>query len=257
MIKDENKEQEVTPEAPSSEDQRVEDALAAVNEIKDSLTSNLADVTAENESLHAEADESDAKLSAQDEKIKELEKTLEEAQSAREEAEKRLQDIERSRLVANRARTLKDGGIARSREDEFVKQVEKCADMSEEEFEAYTADLLDVRNTVLAQFQAAEEKAEEAEKEEELSAEVEEIKAADEETAASVDEIDEKLRKVLSDEGFLGSPETPEQTSAEESEEEEASTEEETSEDSEEAAAKESASVNTETYTKALLACFE
>lgn len=254
MIKDENKEQEVTPEAPSADDQRVEDALAAVNEIKDSLTSNLADVTAENESLHAEADESAAELSAQGEKIKELEKTVAEAQKAREEAEKKLEEIERSRLVTARARFLKDHGISRSTEDDMLKQVEKCAEMSEEEFEAYTSDLLDIRNTVLAQFQAAEE---EAEKEEELTAEVEEIKATDEESAASVEEIDDKLRKILSDEGLLGAPDSQEQTSAEESEEEEASTEEESSEDSEEAAAKESASVNTETYTKALLACFE
>lgn len=254
MINEENKDKEVTPETLSADDQRVEDALAAVNEIKDSLTSNLADVTAENEELHAEADQSEAKLSARDEKIKELERTLEEAKAAKEAAEARLQDIERSQLVAKRVRFLKENSICRSTEGELIKQAEKCADMSEEEFEAYTSDLLDIRSTVLAQFQAAEE---EAEKEEELQAEVEEIKASDEETAASVDEIDEKLKKILSDEGLLGSPNSQDQTSAEESEEEESSTEEEASEDSEEAAAKESASVKTKDYTKALLACFE
>lgn len=254
MIKDENKEKEVTSETPSTEDRRVDDALAAVNELKESLASNLADVTAENESLHAEADESVAKLSAQDEKIKELEKSLEEAKAAAEAAEGRLQDIERSQLVAKRVRFLKENSISRSTEETLLKQAEKCADMSEEEFDAYTSDLLDIRNTVLAQFKAAEK---EAEKEEELKAEVEEIKASDEETAASVDEIDEKLKKILSDEGLLGAPNSQEETTAEESEEEESSTEEEASEDSEEAAAKESASVKTKDYTKALLACFE
>lgn len=235
-----------------STDERVDNAIQAVEKLQDELTTDLADVTAENESLHSEADEKEAELSAQDEKIKELEAKLASATSDKEAAQAKLVEIERAKLVASRVRFLQENEIARSTEKALLIQADKCANMSDEDFEVYTEDLLDIRDSILSKYKVAEE---EAEKEEELEATVEEIKAGDEEIAASVEEIDEKLRKVLSDEGLLGSLET--QASEEESEEEESSDEETSEEEtSEEAAEKEIASTKVD-YTKAITACFE
>ncbi|RKZ85453.1 MAG: hypothetical protein DRQ39_07135 [Gammaproteobacteria bacterium] len=248
----EKKKDEVAPETPA-EEQRIDDAISAVDELKDTLTSNLANATAEVEELHVEADEAEAKLSAKDEKIKDLEKKLEDATAQAADKEAKLKEIEKARIVSTRVRFLQENRISRSTEENLLKQAEKCAEMSEEEFDAYTSDLLDIKDTILSQFQDAEK---EAEKEEELDATVDEIKAADEETAASVEEVDEKLKKILSDEGLLGiTDSSPKQTSAEESEEEETSTEEESSEDSEEAAEKEIASEKKD-YAALLISCF-
>jgi len=251
LLQDTLTEQELSKEVHA----KIEETLASV----DQLSVDLADQATEIEALHTEAEEKDKALAEANEKLEELSKKVAEVTERAEKAEAKLQEIEEARLISDRMSFLKNNGVEGSTEEKLLKQAEKCKSMSDEEFKAYADELIDVKTRIEAAFKAKEE---ETETEENLTSQVEEIKASDEETAASVDEVDKKLKEILKRANLLNSEDPVSEKEAEEAadsekEVKEASEETETPEEVE-VAKKESASIELapEALAKRLVECF-
>lgn len=143
--------------------QQLNEAKATLEELRpivETKNEEIAALKAANEQLQESSKEEIEKLSA---KIEELEAEKKSLQDRAEAAEGELADNKAREMLQERVNFLSENDILRSTEEAQLAQLEKVSGMSDEEFENYCADLIDIRLKV----EDEEEKAKAEEKEEE------------------------------------------------------------------------------------------
>lgn len=155
---DQTKEETVTePEKIHTSDQNVGEILQQTEAQIKELQTSLLDKAAEIEGLHEVTLEQEKKfaleLGSLQAKVEELQKALENANKEKEEAVSELNRIKEEALLSVRLARLREANLLRKEEEAQIKQTEKIRNMSENAFEEYFNELLDVKSQVLAEAQ--------------------------------------------------------------------------------------------------------
>lgn len=185
-----------------------------INELVASLEAKDVEVSELGSKL-SELEETVSELSIANKDLKEsLEKATSDFEAENEEltkraetAEKELEDMKKDQLAQARFVELKDKGVSATDEAAIKDQVAKIREMEEEAFEAYMAERVELRNSVIAELEASsseetteetteeESGSEEGSSEEETTAELE--NAEDEELAAADSESTQEPMKAM------------------------------------------------------------
>jgi hypothetical protein len=185
----------------TSERQISSDFIENATKQLEELQRSVLDKAAEIENLHDVALEQEkqfeARVSSLESHVEELKSSLETAQKERDEAVNELKKIREDAILGERLTALKDLGLLRSTEEAQIKQAERIKLMSDDEFEDYKAELLDIKGL---------EKSNESDKKEETVEEVVElIGNTVEETS---EDAKERIRQML---GSLTATDTTEE----------------------------------------------
>jgi len=187
----------------------------ALNKSAEKINELVASLEAKDEELSAsvskleELEETVSELSTANKDFeKNLEKATSDFEAEKEElttraetAEKELEDMKKDQLAQARFEELKSEGVAATDEKAVEDQVAKIREMEDENFEAYKAERVELRKSVIAELEASseEETAEEETEEEETASEEEtseeeteeEETASEEETEAELEDEEE------------------------------------------------------------------
>jgi hypothetical protein len=189
---------------------RSADMITKLNESLEAKDTELANIEAKNEELELTISE----LST---KAEELEKNLESAKSDFEAKEKELTEqleaaqdeletIRKDQLAKARFEDLTNEGVAATDEQAVKDQIDKIREMSDEDFELYKTDRVELRKSVIAELEASvtetEEETNEAEAVTEEAAEEEttEEEVVEEETASEEETSEEEESEEASEE---------------------------------------------------------
>lgn len=158
---------EITPEAESQQtsDSNVADdvviqELAAARGKLEEMSQAILDKAAEIENLHEVTLEQEKKFEAEVSSLKsqleEVSKSLETASKERDEAVSELNKIKEEALLTKRLSQLKEFKLLCASEEAQVKQAEKIKAMSDEQFDEYTSELLEIVKTLQPEASASE-----------------------------------------------------------------------------------------------------
>ena len=157
---DQTKEEKVTePDKLQTSDQDAEKVLQQTETQMKDLQTALLDKAAEIEALHDVTVEQEKKFASElgslQAKVEELQKALESANKEKEEAVSELNKIREEALLSMRLARLREANLLRKEEEAQIKQTEKIRNMSDETFEEYFNELLEVKSQVLAEAQVS------------------------------------------------------------------------------------------------------
>lgn len=158
---------EITPEAESQQtsdsnvaNEVIAQELAATRSKLEEMSQAILDKAAEIENLHEVTLEQEKKFEAEVSSLKsqleEVSKSLETASKERDEAVSELNKIKEEALLTKRLSQLKEFKLLCASEEAQVKQAEKIKAMSDEQFDEYTSELLEIVKTLQPEASASE-----------------------------------------------------------------------------------------------------
>jgi hypothetical protein len=189
-----------TEEALTKSAEKINELVASL-EAKDNEISELVSKAGELEGTIAELSDKISELETEKDNFEKeksdfeaKEKELTERASK---AEEEIENIRKDQLASARFDTLKEEGVAATTEETIKDQITKIREMEDEEFEAYKAERVELRKSVVAELEASSDSGEtvsssdseeEAASEEETGSEEETASEEDGETTAELED---------------------------------------------------------------------
>ena len=174
-----------------------EGAADQIECLKVALTDSAAEIESLNAMVSQQKDSFDVELSECKSRIEELEKELAEAVEAKDSAEATLNQLKEEALLNERLHELNDLRLLAKTEEGQIRQAEKVKAMSDEDYDSYKSELLDIFSVQTVE-DTADETAEEAESTEEEEV-TEEASEEDSEDATEEEENVDRSAEIVTE----------------------------------------------------------
>jgi hypothetical protein len=190
---------EATEANPSKETIQLTQSVEETKEVVEQMKQIVADKVVELEEIQKAAVEDslakEEKIKQLEEENKQLSEQLQKAKADKEELETKLREIEEENLLNERLSKLSDKDLLRTSEEAQLKQASKIKNMSEEDFSEYVQELEELASKQTSTPVEPKKLDEGA-----ISTIIEKVKEeiVKNEVAASEVEVEERLRRILS-----------------------------------------------------------